>query len=249
MLVEASKEKQMYTATGTLDREQYIKKFAPLVKRMAHHLLAKLPASVEPDDIIQAGLIGLMDAVSRFEEGQGVQFETYATQRIRGAMLDELRSNDWLPRSIRKSQRDIEGAITRLEQRLKRAPLEPEIAKEMGLSLADYQSMLQEAKGYQLLYLDDFSDDEDSGAESFLDRNISNNKANPLEMMQDQRFRESLVEAIDQLPERERLLMGMYYEQEMNFREIAGVLGVTESRVCQLHSQAVARLRSKLKDW
>jgi len=240
----------MYTASGTLDRENYVVRFAPLVKRMAHHLLAKLPASVEPDDIIQAGLIGLMDAVSRFEEAHGVQFETYATQRIRGAMLDELRANDWLPRSVRKSQRQIETAISKLEQRLKRPPIEAEIAVELGLSLSDYQEMLQGARGYQLLYVDDFASEDDAGgAVSFLDRNVSDKKADPLERIQDQAFKETLVQAIDTLPEREKLLMGLYYEQELNFREIAAVLGVTESRVCQLHSQAVARLRVKMKEW
>jgi RNA polymerase sigma factor for flagellar operon FliA len=239
----------MYTATGSLDREHYLKRFAPLVKRMAHHLLAKLPASVEPDDIIQAGLIGLMDAVSRFEEGQGVQFETYATQRIRGAMLDELRSNDWLPRSVRKNQRDIETNISRLEQRLKRAPTETEIAKEMSLTLPQYQEMLQEARGYQLLYLDDFNDEDDSGSDKFLDRHCPDDKSDPLARMHDKAFKEALVASIEELPEREKLLMGLYYEQELNFREIAAVLGVTESRVCQLHSQAVARLRAKMKEW
>ena len=239
----------MYTPAGTLDREDYLQRFAPLVKRMAHHLLAKLPASVEPDDIIQAGLIGLMDAVSRFEEGQGVQFETYATQRIRGAMLDELRANDWLPRSVRKNQRTLEGAIAKLEQRLKRAPSESEIAAELGVGLAQYQTMLQEARGYQLLYLDDFADGDDSSHEGFLDRNCPDDRGDPFAMIQDRAFKDALVAAIGELPEREKLLMGLYYEQELNFREIAAVLGVTESRVCQLHSQGVARLRAKLKDW
>ncbi len=239
----------MYTATGQIDREDYIERFAPLVKRMASHLLAKLPASVEADDIIQAGLIGLMDAASRFEEGQGVQFETYATQRIRGAMLDELRASDWLPRSLRKSQREIERTISKLEQRLKRPPLETEIAKEIGVPLHEYQTMLQDARCHQLLYLEDFSDDDDSGSDSFLDRNCPDNRSDPIEAIQDRRFRVALVDAIDGLPERERLLMGLYYEQELNFREIAAVLGVTESRICQLHSQAVSRLRSKMKEW
>ena len=239
----------MYTATGTLDREDYLVRFAPLVKRMAHHLLAKLPASVEPDDIIQAGLIGLMDAVSRFEENQGVQFETYATQRIRGAMLDELRANDWLPRSVRKSQREIEGAIARLEQRNKRMPAESEIAKELNMSLPQYQTALQEAKGAQLLYLDDFAGDDDGGGDAFLDRNCPDDRGDPFAHVQDAAFKHALVDAIGELPERECLLMGLYYEQELNFREIAEVLGVTESRVCQLHSQAVARLRAKLREW
>lgn len=239
----------MYTATGQLNREDYLERFAPLVKRMASHLCSKVPASVEPDDIIQAGLIGLMDAVSRFEEGQGVQFETYATQRIRGAMLDELRASDWLPRSVRKNQREIEGAISRLEQRFKRPPTESEIAKEMGIPLQQYQAALQDARGAQLLYLEDFADEIDGSPDEFLDRHLPDGRTDPLEAVHDQRFRAALVGAIETLPERERVLMGLYYEQELNFREIAAVLGVTESRVCQLHSQAVARLRGKMKDW
>ena len=125
----------MYTSTGTLRKPDYVKEYAPLVKRIAHHMMSKLPASVQIDDIIQAGLIGLMDAVNRYEQEQGVQFETYATQRIRGAMLDELRRNDWLPRGVRRSQRRIETALHSLEQKLGRVPKEREVAAEMGVPL------------------------------------------------------------------------------------------------------------------
>jgi RNA polymerase sigma factor for flagellar operon FliA len=236
----------MYTATGTLDTNARITTFAPLVRRMAHHLAARLPSSVQIDDIIQAGMIGLMDAAARFEESQGNQFETYATQRIRGAMLDELRQNDWLPRSTRKSLRRIETAMHRLEQRLGRAPTEVELAKELNVPLAEYQSMLQEARGYELLHLEDFSRDDD---DDYLERNLPDDRENPFERYKDARFRGALVAAIEQLPEREKLLMGLYYEQELNFKEIAAVLEVSESRICQLHSQAVARLRTKLKGW
>lgn len=237
----------MYTVSGTLDREQYLERFAPLVRRMAHHLLAKLPASVQLDDLIQAGLIGLMDAIGRFEEGQGAQFETYATQRIRGAMLDELRQGDWLPRGLRKTQRQIENAMHKLEHKFGRTPSEGEVAKELGVALQEYQEMLQEARGYQLIYFD--QNDDDEGGDNYLDRNAADNVHNPMELVSDQRFRQAIINAIDNLPEREKLLMGLYYEQELNFREIAEILGVTESRVCQLHSQAVARLRTKLRDW
>ena len=236
----------MYTATGTLDTNARITTFAPLVRRMAHHHAARLPSSVQIDDIIQAGMIGLMDAAARFEESQGNQFETYATQRIRGAMLDELRSNDWLPRSTRKSLRRIESAMHKLEQRLGRAPSEIELAQELGVPLGEYQSMLQEARGYELLHLEDFSRDDD---DDFLERNLPDDRENPFERYKDARFRAALVEAIEHLPEREKLLMGLYYEQELNFKEIAAVLEVSESRICQLHSQAVARLRTKLKSW
>jgi len=236
----------MYKPNGLFDKDAAIEKFSPLVKRMAHHMLAKLPPSVQLDDIIQAGLIGLMDAINRYEENQGTQFETYATQRIRGAMLDELRSNDWLPRGLRRNLREIEKAMARLEQKFGRPPNEREMSKEMGVSLREYQQLLQEARGYQLFHIEDFTSGDDDG---FLDRNCPDERGDPLACLQDDRLRERLVRGIDELPERERLLMGLYYEKELNFREIAAVLEVSESRVCQLHSQAVARLRGKLKDW
>jgi len=236
----------MYTSAGTIDVEQRVTEFAPLVRRMAHYLAAKLPASVQIDDIIQAGLIGLMDAAQRFEESQGFKFETFASQRIRGAMLDELRQNDWLPRSVRKSLRQIETAISKLEQRLGRAPSERELAAELGVSLDAYQELLLGARGTQIVHLDDFGND---GDDSYLESHCPDNRDNPLDRFEDKRFRAALIEAIDMLPEREKLLMSLYYEKEMNFKEIAAVLDVSESRVCQLHSQAVARLRSKLKDW
>ncbi|HEX4883716.1 MAG TPA: RNA polymerase sigma factor FliA [Casimicrobiaceae bacterium] len=236
----------MYTATGTLDVSQRIADYAPLVRRMAHHLAAKLPASVEIDDIIQAGMIGLMDAASRFEEAQGFQFETFASQRIRGAMLDELRQNDWLPRSLRKSLRRLEAATTKLEQRLGRPPTERELAADLGVSIDEYHELLQDARGYQLLHLEDFARDDEDG---FLERHCGDERGNPFEKVKDARFRAALVEAIDALPPREKLLLGLYYEQELNFKEIAAVLEVSESRVCQLHGQAVARLRGKMGEW
>ncbi|MEO8137385.1 MAG: RNA polymerase sigma factor FliA [Betaproteobacteria bacterium] len=236
----------MYTATGTIDTHSRIKEFAPLVRRMARHLHARLPPSVQVDDIIQAGMIGLMDAANRFEEAQGNQFQTYATQRIRGAMLDELRENDWLPRATRKSLRKIEQTIQKLEQRLGRAPTETEIAGELGLPLAEYQFQLQEARGYELVHLEDFTRD---GDDDYLERHCADEREEPMARFQDARFRAALMAAIDILPPREKLLMGLYYEKDLNFKEIAVVLEVTESRVCQLHGQAIARLRGKMKDW
>jgi len=238
----------MYTAAGVLDRQQMVEQYLPLVRRMAHHLIAKLPASVQLDDLIQAGLIGLMDAIGRFEEGQGAQFETYATQRVRGAMLDELRQADWLPRGLRQSQRRIETAMQKTEQALGRPPTESEMAQAMGLPLEEYQALLFEARGTQLIYYEDY-EDEEGNATGFLDRQIDNEDTDPLSSLNDERFRKALISAIEVLPEREKLVMGLYYEQELNFREIAAVLNVTESRVCQLHSQAIARLRVKMKEW
>ncbi len=227
-------------------QDEQITKYAPLVKRIAYHMMARLPASVEVDDLIQVGLIGLMDAVGRFDGTQGAQFESYATQRIRGAMLDELREADWLPRHVRQKSRQIESAIHRLEQRNGKSPSDQEISAELGLPIDQYQTMLGDVKCSQLLYYEDFSD-EDSA--SFLERYLVDGSSDPLAVLEDEGFRDSLIAAIHHLPERERSMMGMYYEQDMNLKEIGAVLGVSESRVCQLHSQAVARLRAQLKIW
>ncbi len=240
-------EPSTYSAKGRLDVNAMLRQYSPLVRRLAHQMMAKLPANVEVDDLIQVGMIGLADALSRFDPAQGVQIETFATQRIRGAMLDELRGADWLSRGTRKQQRDIEKAVHRLEQRLGRAPHESEIAVEMGLSLDDYQEMLGKVRGTQLIYLEDMSGDE--GDQDFLDRHVADRGSDPQHLLQDDRMRHALVEAIKKLPEREQLVMSLYYEEDMNLKEIAAVLGVTESRVCQLHSQSIARLRVKLREW
>jgi RNA polymerase sigma factor for flagellar operon FliA len=233
----------MYTAAGQPDREQLVQRFVPLVKRIAYHLMARLPASVQFDDLVQNGMLGLLDAMDRYEDGFGAQFETYATQRIRGAMLDGLRENDWLPRQLRRELRRIEGAINQLEHAYGRTPSERELADTLGLSLEDYQKTLHEARGHQLVYYEDFAGD---GDEDFLERHFTDNDADPANILEDRNVKDMLVKAIEGLPERERLMMALYYEQELNLREIGEVMGVTESRVCQLHSQAVARLRSQV---
>jgi RNA polymerase sigma factor for flagellar operon FliA len=236
----------MYTARGQLDRNALIRQYQPLVRKLAHHMMAKLPANVEVDDLIQVGLMGLTEALSRFEATQGVQFETFATQRIRGAMLDELRENDWASRGTRKSQKEIEVSMRRLEHRLGRSPLESEIAADLEMSLAEYQSLLAKVRGTQLIYLEDMNHGEED-EDSFLDRHMGDAEADPLNVLRDSRLRTALVAAIKNLPEREQFIMSMYYEQDMNLKEIAAVLDVTESRVCQLHSQSIARLRAKMR--
>lgn len=234
----------MYNASGLQDKNQCLRDYAPLVKRIAHQMMSKLPYSVQIDDIIQAGMIGLLDAASRYDEIHGAQFETYATQRIRGSMLDELRSADWLPRSLRREMRRIEQAVSRLQQKAGRAPNETEIANELDVTLVEYQQMLQEARGAQLVYYEDFHDEDH---DDFFERFEFSDESDPMALLQDERFKAELVRAIENLPERERMLMGMIYEQEMNLREVGEVFGVSESRISQLHSQAVARLRSSLK--
>jgi RNA polymerase sigma factor for flagellar operon FliA len=236
----------MAISTLSADQSKLVQQMAPLVKRIAYHFMARLPASVHVDDLIQAGLMGLLDAAKNFDDTQGAQFETYAIQRIRGSILDELRQADWLPRNVRKNLRRIESTINMLEQRLGRAPKEQELAAELGVGLDEYQHMLLESRGYQLLHYEDFQESEDS---DFFDVFVAQNQVGPLDVLEDQRFRRALVQAIGVLPEREKIVMGLYYEQEMNLKEIGEVLGVSESRVCQLHSQAVARLRSRLRGY
>ncbi|TFW29928.1 RNA polymerase sigma factor FliA [Massilia arenosa] len=235
----------MYTAKGKANKDHLLTEHMPLVKRLAHHMKAKLPPSVEVDDLVQAGMIGLLDAINRYEETHGAQFETYAVLRIRGAMLDELRNSDWLPRSMRQNMRKIETAMATLQQRLGHAPTESEVAKALKLSLADYQEMLSDGGGHQLVYYEDFHDAD--GNDSFLDR-YAVDDADPLHSLLEGDFRQAVIDAIDNLPPREKILMGLYYEEELNLKEIGAVMGVSESRVSQLHTQAVARLRAALRE-
>ncbi|SMC26181.1 RNA polymerase, sigma 28 subunit, SigD/FliA/WhiG [Andreprevotia lacus DSM 23236] len=238
----------LYRKTQSDSEHDRVQQHAPLVRKIAYHLVSRLPASVEVDDLIQVGLMGLMEAARNFDPNAGVQFETFATQRIRGAMLDELRSADWMPRQARRNMREIEAAVHKLEQALGRAPQETEVAQLLGIALEEYQLRLGDARGHQLLYYDDF-DDEDGGSHDTLDQFVADHDANPLESLSDAGFRKLLVAGLDSLPEREKLVMALYYDEELNLKEIGAVLGVSESRVSQLHSQAIARLRSKVKDW
>ncbi|MDR1661023.1 MAG: RNA polymerase sigma factor FliA [Azoarcus sp.] len=233
----------MRDAEGRLDLDSLVASYAPLVKRIAYQMMSRLPASVELEDLVQDGMMGLLDALERFEEGMGAQFETYAAQRIRGAMLDGLREADWAPRSARRDMRRIEAAIRELEQENGRPPSETELSARLGVPLAEYQRMLQEARGHQLVYFDDFSSEDGEG---FLERHLGETEANPLELLEDADTRTRLVKAIEELPEREKVVMALYYDEDLNLREIGAVLGVTESRISQLHSQAVARLRAQM---
>lgn len=231
--------------TSTINVEHYAK----IVRKIASILIARLPASVEFEDLVQVGIIGLIEAIKQFDPSQGTQFETFASQRIRGAMLDELRRIDWLPRQLRKNAKLIEEAIAKLEQTLGRPPQEAEIAQELKLSLADYQLMLSECKGHTLVYFEDFLD-ETSTTFSESAANIADPcVADPFGVLEDSAFRNALINAIKNLPERDQLIMSLYYEEELNLKEIGAILGVSESRVCQLHSQAVNRLRVSLSEW
>lgn len=231
-----------------LDEGQLISRYAPLVRRQALAMMARLPASVELDDLLQAGMMGLLDAARRYRKQADAQFETYAMSRIRGAMIDELRSQDWLPRSVRSKARSIEKAIQVLQHRLLRAPGESEIAAELGLDLEEYQALLEDAHGVQVLMAEDIVRYRDSPErESFFDSS-AHDELSPLDQLVQAGLRTALVRAIKELPEREQLLLSLQFEQDLNQKEIAAVMQVSEGRVSQLRSQAVARIRAWLEN-
>lgn len=229
--------------------------YAPLVRRQALQLLARLPSSVELDDLIQAGMMGLLDAVRRYQQMEDAQFETYAITRIRGSMLDELRSQDWLSRSVRSKARQIENALAALRQRLMREPTEGEVAAELDLELNDYQDLLEDASGVQILHYEDLTRHQDDGGNAldFLSSEGGATAAvtNPFDQLLSQHLRRALIDAIEALPEREKLLFMLQFQEDLNQKEIAAVMEITEGRVSQLRSQAVARIRSHLAaaDW
>ena len=220
-----------------------VQKYAPLVRRLAYQLMARLPASVHIDDVIQNGMVGLIDSLGRFEEGMGAQFETYATQRIRGAMIDGLRENDWMPRALRRDMRRIESMVRALEQQHGRPPAETEVARALDMSLPDYQRTLRDSRASQMVHFEDFTEE---GEADFFEKHLGDPNSDPLAQLIDRQGRRALVDALSALPEREGLMMRLYYEEDLNLREIGDMLGVSESRVCQLHKQAVGRLRGML---
>lgn len=214
---------------------------AELVRRIAHHLAARLPASVEIDDLVQAGMIGLLEASRSYDAEQGASFETYASIRIRGSMIDEIRRGDWVPRSVHRRAREAASAIREIEQSSGRAASAQEVAAKLDLPLGDYQRLLEDAARGQVLSLD--SHIEDHGEVEPVNRGGG---PTPQEALVRGEFGRELMNAIGHLPEREQLVLSLYYEQELNLKEIGAVLGVSESRVCQIHGQAVIRLRGRL---
>ncbi|MDD0843843.1 RNA polymerase sigma factor FliA [Pseudomonas sp. Gutcm_11s] len=238
---------RMYNKAQAQDSQhQLIERYAPLVKRIAYHLLARLPASVQVDDLMQAGMIGLLEASKKYDGTKGASFETYAGIRIRGAMLDEVRKGDWAPRSVHRNTRMVSDAIRAIEARTGRDAKDQEVAAELQLSLEDYYGILGDTLGSRLFSFDDLVQDGEQGG---LHEDVSSSHGGPLHGLEDERFQAALADAIAHLPERERLVLSLYYDEELNLKEIGEVLGVSESRVSQLHSQCAARLRARLGEW
>ena len=233
----------MYPIAEPTMADDLIEEHSNLVTRIAYHLAARLPASVVVDDLIQVGMIGLLDASQQYDASQGAAFTTYATIRIRGAMLDELRRNDWAPKSVHRKHRDLMKVVSAIETRTGHEAKPSEIADEMNISLDEYFSLVQESNTCRILSFVDMGADQESMRDS---SNVAT--LNPVEDLQKQQFREQLVSAINILPKREKLIVSLYYDEELNLREIGEVLDVSESRVSQLLSQAHLRMRKFISE-
>lgn len=224
--------------------DEVVERYAPLVKRIAHHLLLRMPASVQIDDLIQSGMIGLLEAAKKYDVSKGASFETYAGIRIRGSMLDEVRKGDWAPRSVHRKSRKVAEAIKAIEARTGKDAQVQEIAKELEIDLNAYYTILQDASGSRLFSFDDIMEGDDSAIEL-----AAGELPGPCDGLQRDSFKAHLSHAIDGLPDREKLVLALYYDEELNLKEIGEVIGVSESRVSQIHSQAAMRLRARLSDW
>lgn len=236
----------MYDKTEQSLPNARIEEFAPLVKRIAYHMMMRMPASVQVDDLIQAGMIGLIEAAQKYDSSKGASFETYAGIRIRGAIVDEMRRGDWAPRSVHRNSRRIAQAIKAVEARTGRDARDIDVAAELGVELDEYFSMLQDSNCSRLYSYEETFGEEDSNIDA---SETSSAFASPFEGLQREGLKKALTEAITQLPERERMVLALYYNEELNLKEIGLVLGVSESRVSQIHSQAAARLKSRLAGW
>jgi RNA polymerase sigma factor FliA len=231
-------------------RERLVVAYSPLVKYVSGRMASGLPAHVDEADLISYGLVGLINAIERFDLEREIKFETYAITRIKGAIIDELRSLDWVPRSVRARARDIEKANARLEHRLQRAPTDEEMAVEMGITVDEFQEALLQISNSTVAALDELWTVSDSSGDqvSLLDTLTDENAPDPAAMIDQTDLKERVADAIARLPEREKLVIALYYYENLTLREIGEVLGVTESRVSQLHTKAVLRLRSRLTE-
>ncbi|HSD77907.1 MAG TPA: RNA polymerase sigma factor WhiG [Solirubrobacteraceae bacterium] len=231
-------------------REGLVVAYSPLVKYVAGRMASGLPAHVDEADLISYGLLGLINAIERFDLGRDVKFETYAITRIKGAIIDELRSLDWVPRSVRQRARDIERANAKLENVLQRAPTDDEMARELGVTVDEFHDALLQISHSTIAALDELWTVSDSSGDqvSLLDTITDESAPDPAALVDQTDLKDRVADAIARLPEREKLVIALYYYENLTLREIGEVLGVTESRVSQLHTKAILRLRSRLAD-
>ena len=225
----------------TDNMDDLIDQHTALVRRAAHHLMARLPASVQIDDLIQAGMLGLLEAAQRFDATKGATFATFADRRVRGAMLDEVRKNDWAPRSLHRRGREVAAAIRQIETINGGEAREQEIIACLGVSQSEYHQVVANLHSHKLVSIEDLGNDNE-GSDNFLVSSLPK----PEELAEQQHILELLAKAIDGLPQREKLVLALYYDEHLNLKEIGTVLGVSESRVSQLHGQALGRLKAKL---
>tara|TARA_Y100001947_G_scaffold100340_1_gene85786 strand:+ start:35 stop:796 length:762 start_codon:yes stop_codon:yes gene_type:complete len=232
----------------TENREEVIIQYSPMIKYVANRIAMRLPPHIEVDDLISVGVLGLMDAITKYDSSRGAKFKTYAEFRVRGAILDELRSMDWVPRSIRQKASQVDKVVQGLQAKLRRTPEDEEVAQEMGLSLDQFHETLNETKSIPIFSLEDLGIAKESGdQQSLLDCLAGKADADPQTQVRLVELKEIIAKAIDALPEKERLMVSLYYYEELTMKEIGAVLDITESRVSQIHSKAVYRLRTKLK--
>jgi len=238
-----------YSEIGALNGDspnydELMTRYAPMVKHIAYHMMGRLPSTVQLDDMIQAGMIGLFEALKGYDMSRGASFETYARIRIRGAMIDEVRRGDWTPRSVYRKSRLLSEAIKEVEEREGRDAKDSEIAEILNMDMHEYSNLVKEAAGSQLLSYEDITST--SGNK---DEISAAHIEGPYQELQEEDFKIGLIEKIASLPEREKLVMALYYDEEFNLREIGEILGVSEGRVCQIHGQALARLRARMCEW
>ncbi|SBS26478.1 RNA polymerase sigma factor FliA [Marinomonas spartinae] len=235
-----------YTRKATLSIDAIVEQYGYLVKKIAYHLLARLPNTVDVNDLTQAGMMGLIEAYKRFESDKGASFETYAGIRIRGSIMDEIRKTDWAPRSVRRNGRAVSAAIKELEAKAGRDVSDMEVAAHMNISIEEYHDIIHSSMTTQLFSYEEMLESDDGGVLDTFSDEVS---TTPYFLAEESGFQDQLANEIDQLPEREKLVLSLYYNDELNLKEIGAVLGVSESRVSQIHSQAALRLRARLSDW
>ncbi|MEE9543438.1 MAG: FliA/WhiG family RNA polymerase sigma factor [Thermodesulfobacteriota bacterium] len=237
------------TGAGARERDAFVMEYAPLVKVIALRLAMRLPPHIELDDLINVGIAGLLEAIDRFDSSKGVKIETFLSFRIKGAMLDELRRLDWLPRSVRQKARKLEKDFIACEAKLGRMPTEEDLAAHLGMELEEYYKFIHEASGLSVLNLEDMGFGRDDDERNILDIIADPRSKDPMVQLQLSECKRELATAIDSLPEKEKLVLALYYYEDLNLKEIGFVIGVSESRVCQLHTQAILKLKGKLKNF